>query len=216
MTLAPTLDLERELFASGVRSLASIDEVGRGAIAGPVTVGVVVITPSCGEPPEGVRDSKLLSPARRLALIEPIIAWVSAHAVASSTSGEVDELGIVGALRLAGVRALTELEAAGVAPDLVLLDGSHDWLTSDSLFDDPLGYRAPPVRTQVKGDLICASVAAASVLAKIDRDAHMTELDARFPAYGWSGNKGYGSPGHQQAIRELGVTDFHRVSWNIQ
>ena len=216
MTLAPTLDLERELFASGVRSLASIDEVGRGAIAGPVTVGVVVITPSCGEPPEGVRDSKLLSPARRLALIEPIIAWVSAHAVASATSGEVDELGIVGALRLAGVRALTELEAAGVAPDLVLLDGSHDWLTSDSLFDDPMGYRAPPVRTQVKGDLTCASVAAASVLAKVDRDAHMTELDARFPAYGWSGNKGYGSPGHQQAIRELGVTDFHRVSWNIQ
>lgn len=216
MTLAPTLDLERELFASGVHSLASIDEVGRGAIAGPVTVGVVVITPSCGEPPEGVRDSKLLSPARRLALIEPIIAWVSAHAVASATSGEVDELGIVGALRLAGVRALTELEATGVTPDLVLLDGSHDWLTSDSLFDDPLGYRAPPVRTQVKGDLTCASVAAASVLAKVDRDAYMTELDARFPAYGWSGNKGYGSAGHQQAIRELGVTDLHRVSWNIQ
>ena len=216
MTLAPTLDLERELFASGVRSLASIDEVGRGAIAGPVTVGVVVITPSCGEPPEGVRDSKLLSPARRLALVEPIIAWISAHAVASATSGEVDDLGIVGALRLAGVRALTELEAAGVTPDLVLLDGSHDWLTSDSLFDDPMGYRAPPVRTQVKGDLTCASVAAASVLAKVERDAHMTELDARFPAYGWSGNKGYGSPGHQQAIRELGVTDFHRVSWNIQ
>lgn len=216
MTLSPTLDLERELFASGVRSLASIDEVGRGAIAGPVTVGVVVITPSCGESPEGVRDSKLLSPARRLALIEPIIAWVTAHAVASATSGEVDDLGIVGALRLAGVRALTELKAIGVTPDLVLLDGSHDWLTSDSLFDDPMGYRAPPVRTQVKGDLTCSSVAAASVLAKVNRDAHMTELDSRFPAYGWSGNKGYGSAGHQQAIRELGVTEFHRVSWNIQ
>ena len=93
MTMSPTMDLERELFASGVRSLASIDEVGRGAIAGPVTVGVVVITPSCGEPPEGVRDSKLLSPARRLSLIEPIIAWVTAHAVASGTSEEVDELG---------------------------------------------------------------------------------------------------------------------------
>jgi ribonuclease HII len=216
MPANPTLDLERELFASGVRVLASIDEVGRGAIAGPVTVGVVVITPSCSEPPEGVRDSKLLSPARRLALIEPIIAWVTAHAVASATSGEVDEFGIVGALRLAGVRALSALESSGVTPDLVLLDGSHDWLTSDSLFDDPTGYRAPPVRTQVKGDLTCTSVAAASVLAKVDRDAQMTALDQRFPAYGWSGNKGYGAPGHQQAIREHGVTEVHRVSWNIQ
>jgi ribonuclease HII len=216
MSLAPTLDLEREIFASGVRSLASIDEVGRGAIAGPVTVGVVVITPSCGQPPEGVRDSKLLSPARRLALIEPIIAWASAHAVASATSGEVDELGIVGALRLAGVRALMTLESGGVTPDLVLLDGSHDWLSSDSLFDDPSSFQAPPVRTQVKGDLTCASVAAASVLAKVNRDAQMAALDERFPAYGWSGNKGYGAPGHQQAIRELGVTEFHRVSWNIQ
>lgn len=216
MPAAPTLDLERELFASGVRVLASIDEVGRGAIAGPVTVGVVVIMPMCGEPPEGVRDSKLLSPARRLALVEPIIAWVSAHAVASATSDEVDELGIVGALRLAGVRALTAINVAGVRPDLVLLDGSHDWLTSDSLFDDPTSFQAPPVRTQIKGDLTCASVAAASVLAKVNRDAQMMELDAKFPAYGWSGNKGYGSPGHQQAIRELGVTEFHRVSWNIQ
>ena len=216
MSLSPTLDLERELFASGVGVLASIDEVGRGAIAGPVTVGVVAVTVESGEPPVGIRDSKLLSPARRQALVEPIKEWVTAYAVASATSGEVDELGIVGALRLAGVRALTELASRGVIPDLVLLDGSHDWLTSDSLFDDPSGFRAPPVRTQVKGDLTCASVAAASVLAKVNRDAQMKELDSRFPAYGWSGNKGYGAPGHQQAIREQGVTEFHRVSWNIQ
>lgn len=216
MSLSPTLDLERELFASGVRVLASIDEVGRGAIAGPVTVGVVAVSVESGEPPVGIRDSKLLSPARRQALVEPIKSWVTAYAVASATSGEVDEFGIVGALRLAGVRALTELASRGFFPDLVLLDGSHDWLTSDSLFDDPSGFRAPPVRTQVKGDLTCISVAAASVLAKVDRDAQMTALDQRFPAYGWSGNKGYGSPGHQQAIREFGVTEFHRVSWNIQ
>ena len=108
------------------------------------------------------------------------------------------------------------LQLLGSDLDLVLLDGSHDWLTSDSLFDDPTGYRAPPVRTQVKGDLTCTSVAAASVLAKVDRDAQMTALDQRFPAYGWSGNKGYGAPGHQQAMREHGVTEFHRVSWNIQ
>lgn len=216
MPAEPTLDLERELFASGVQVLASIDEVGRGAIAGPVTVGVVVLPAGCGAPPSGIRDSKLLSPARRVALVEPIIAWVSAHAVASATSAEVDELGIIGALRLAGTRALAALDSSGFIPDLVLLDGSHDWLTSESLFDDPAGYRAPPVRTQVKGDLTCASVAAASVLAKVDRDAQMQELDVRFPAYGWSGNKGYGAPGHQEAIREHGVTEFHRVSWNIR
>jgi ribonuclease HII len=216
MTASPSLDLERELFASGARVLASIDEVGRGAIAGPVTVGVVVITEACGEPPAGVRDSKLLTPARRLALIEPIIAWSMDHAVESASNTEIDELGIIGALRLAGMRALIELDARGTSPDLVLLDGSHDWLSSDSLFDEPSGYRAPSVRTQVKGDLTCASVAAASVLAKVDRDEHLTRLDQRFPAYGWAGNKGYGSPGHQQAIRELGVTEFHRVSWNIQ
>jgi ribonuclease HII len=216
MSEAPTLDLERELFDSGVRVLASIDEVGRGAIAGPVTVGVVAISRQCGEPPSGIRDSKLLSPARRLALVDPISTWVSAHAVASASNAEIDSLGIVAALRLAGIRALQMLEMSGVCADVILLDGSHDWLTSGSLFDDPSGYRAPPVRTQVKGDLTCASVAAASVLAKVDRDAQMSVLDQQYPAYGWSGNKGYGSPGHQQAIRELGVTEFHRVSWNIQ
>jgi len=215
MAIAPTMDLECELFASGVRVLASIDEVGRGAIAGPVTVGVVAVTVACGEPPLGIRDSKLLSPARRLALVDPIHGWVTAHAVASASSAEVDGLGINGALRLAGIRALTSLEADGATVDLVLLDGSHDWLTSGSLFDDPSGYRSPPVRTQVKGDLTCASIAAASVLAKVDRDAQMTVLSERFPAYGWAGNKGYGSPGHQQAIRELGVTEAHRISWNI-
>jgi len=216
MTAPPTLDLERELFASGVRVLASIDEVGRGAIAGPVTVGVVVITEACGEPPAGVRDSKLLTPARRLALIDPIIEWSLDHAVASATNSEVDELGIIGALRLAGMRALIDVDSRGIFPDLVLLDGSHDWLSSNSLFDEPSGYRAPSVRTQIKGDLTCASVAAASVLAKVERDEVLMTLDQRFPDYGWAGNKGYGSPGHLQTIRELGVTEFHRVSWNIQ
>jgi len=216
MGAPPTLALERELLVDGVHYLASIDEVGRGAIAGPVTVGMVVITADCPEPPEGVRDSKLLSPARRQALVEPIGRWALAHAVASASSTEIDALGIIGALRLAGHRCLADVRSRGVHPDLVLLDGSHDWLTSDSLFDDPDEVRVPRVRTQVKGDLTCASVAAASVLAKVNRDAQMIGLDERFPAYGWSGNKGYASAGHQQAIREHGVTDVHRLSWNIQ
>jgi len=215
MTSVPTLDLEREIFASGVTVLASVDEVGRGAIAGPVTVGVIVIGAAQGEPPTGIRDSKLLTPLKRSALVEPIIAWATDHSVASASNHEIDEFGIVGALRLAGMRALTELAARHVKPDLVLLDGSHDWLSSDTLFDEVSDFSAPPVRTQVKGDLTCTSVAAASVLAKVDRDAQMRALHLRFPAYEWAGNKGYGSPGHQQAIREHGLTDAHRVSWNI-
>lgn len=215
MTVVPTLELERELLASGVTMLASVDEVGRGALAGPVTVGIIVIGATQGEPPSGIRDSKLLTPLRRRALVEPIIAWATDHAVASASNHEIDQLGIVGALRLAGTRALVALAGRGINPDLVLLDGSHDWLSNDTLFGEAFGFGTPPVRTQVKGDLTCASVAAASVLAKVDRDEQMRVLDARFPAYGWAGNKGYGSPGHQQAIRELGLTEAHRVSWNI-
>lgn len=211
----PTLELEHELIGSGTRVLASIDEVGRGAIAGPVTVGVVVMTAATGPSPSGVRDSKLLSPARRQALVEPIENWAIDHAVISSSSEDVDRLGIVGALRQAGVRALAELAGRGVHPDLVLLDGSHDWLSSADLFDEPTGAALPPVRTQVKGDLTCASVAAASVLAKVDRDRQMSLLHEQFPAYEWAGNKGYASAGHQQAIRDHGLTAFHRVSWNI-
>lgn len=210
---APTLRLERALLSERCSRLASIDEVGRGALAGPVTVGVVVIDATIDPAPQGIRDSKLLSPTQRERLVAPIERWVRSFAVGHASSAEIDERGIVAALRLAGRRALEEL--AGPVPDLVLLDGSHDWLTGadPDLFADP--WLPPPVVTQVKGDMSCASVAAASVLAKVERDRIMGDLDVRHPGYGWSSNKGYASAEHVAALGTLGVSPMHRVSWSL-
>lgn len=109
------------------------------------------------------------------------------------------------------------LVALAVQPDLVLLDGSHDWLTRPpvDLFADAAEFVAPPVTTRVKADLTCASVAAASVLAKTTRDALMVELAQDHPEYDWAANKGYASPAHQAALRSLGPCVQHRRSWNI-
>jgi len=217
---SPTLRLERELLRAGATLLASVDEVGRGALAGPVAVGVVVIDASTPSAPTGVRDSKLLSPEVRESLRPRIERWAIDSAVGSATPGEIDRWGLTAALRLAGERALADL---GVEPDLVLLDGSHDWLTrrasQGDLFDEAepeLPDRpSPRVVTRVKADLTCASVAAASVLAKVSRDAHMAHVDAQFPQYRWRDNKGYASPEHQDALRDHGPCDLHRRSWNL-
>ena len=123
------------------------------------------------------------------------------------------------ALRLAGRRALAELASRAVMPGGVLLDGSHDWLSApDDLFGDEDGPEDPfgialPVHMQVKADLSCAVVAAASVIAKVARDRLMSEADD--PGYGWASNKGYGSAAHARAIGRLGVSDFHRRSWKM-
>lgn len=205
--------------AAGCTRLAAMDEVGRGSLAGPVTVGVVVIDAHAPDAPEGVRDSKLLSPKRRETLIEPIREWALAGAVGHATNAEIDEHGIVPALRLAGLRALAQVSALGCAPDGVLLDGSHDWLSGSRDALDVEGSLdsvvVPRVRTLVKADMMCASVAAASVLAKVERDAVMAGLDEQCPLYGWAGNKGYASPGHIEGLREHGASPWHRISWSL-
>jgi ribonuclease HII len=199
----PTLDIENQLFARGHVTVAGIDEVGRGAIAGPVCVGVVVVTATCGDIPNGLTDSKLLSAKRREELCQPLTEWAHAASLGWASAAEIDEHGIVPALRLAAERALSSLSAL---PTAVVLDGSHDWLR-----------RATRVNVVVlpKADQRCASVSAASVLAKVRRDALMAELSAVHPEYGWSGNKGYGSASHREAIASLGPTEHHRVSWNL-
>lgn len=197
--------MERALFAGGVRSLAAVDEVGRGALAGPVTVGVVTVTAGLAEPPAGLRDSKLLSPVARERLVEPITTWVTGWAIGHAAPGEVDRFGIIGALRLAALRALAALPSP---VDAVLLDGNFDYLSAPSQFDTP-------VTTRVKGDRDCASVAAASVLAKVTRDALMAGLHEQFPQYGWAANKGYGTGVHGEAIRVHGPCEHHRRSWNL-
>ncbi len=212
----PSLRVERMLQREGYAVLVGMDEVGRGALAGPVTVGVCAIDTTCRSAPQGVRDSKLLAPAAREKLVPRIRRWSLAHAVGHASPAEIDDLGIMVALRLAGERALAQLD---LVPDLVLLDGNHDWLT-DPAREGLLGLVAPeppgpPVRTMVKADLRCSSVAAASVLAKVARDTIMVELAAEHDAYGWEHNKGYAAPEHQEALRAQGPCVHHRRSWRL-
>lgn len=213
---SPHLRVERRLLRSGAVIACGVDEVGRGSLSGPVSAGMVLVDEATGPQPDGLKDSKLLAPATRERLVPEIIAWASGWAVGHASPAEIDSLGLIGALRLAGHRALANLKTA---PDVVLLDGSHDWLSwppqQDLFAEDRTGPVVPPVRTLVKADLTCASVAAASVLAKVARDAIMVCLDEEFPAYGWRENKGYASPRHVDALRELGPCVHHRRSWNL-
>ena len=218
-TRRPSLRVERALQRDGHRVLAGMDEVGRGALAGPVTVGVVVIDDSCRSAPQGVKDSKLLAPHARERMVPRIERWSLAHAVGHASADEIDEVGIIAALRLAGQRALA---GAGFRPDLVILDGNHDWLTSPEdvgllAFAHEDAVETPPVTTMIKADLKCSSVAAASVLAKVTRDRLMVDLGAReaYAEFGWVENKGYAAPEHMDALRRLGPCDLHRRSWRL-
>lgn len=215
----PTLRHERALLGAGALLVAGMDEVGRGALAGPVSVGVVVVDAATRPCPSGVADSKLLSAARRDALLPGLRGWGVARAVGHASPEEIDARGIVGALRLAGTRALACVEAVCGPVDAVVLDGSHDWLTEpgpDLL--DVFGRAeavARAVHLRVKADQVCSSVAAASILAKCERDAHMVTLAGLHPEYGWAGNKGYGSADHVAALRRHGPSAQHRRSWNL-
>lgn len=213
----PSLRLERSLQRRGFPVLVGMDEVGRGALAGPVSVGVVAIDQGCRSAPQGVKDSKLLSHRSREAMVPRIRRWCLAWGVGHAWPQEIDAIGIMAALRLAGQRAIAQLP---LTPDLVILDGNHDWLTDPFragllALADPLAAPPVPVRTLIKADLSCSSVAAASVLAKVTRDAHMVALAPEHPAYQWADNKGYAAPEHLDALRALGPSVHHRRSWNI-
>ncbi len=204
----PTLEVEATLHAGGARYVIGCDEVGRGAIAGPVAVGLCVVDLGVGPMPSGLRDSKLLAEKRREELAPLAAAWALHSAVGLASAEEIDRIGIIAALGLAAKRALTILHEAGahVAQSVVLLDGSHNWLSP--VLSSPLR-----VQTQVKADRDCASVAAASVVAKVHRDRLMIDRHAATPGYGWASNKGYGSADHYAAIDSLGPSDIHRLTW---
>ncbi|MEO6825796.1 MAG: ribonuclease HII [Microbacteriaceae bacterium] len=208
MPVDPTMRLERSLYSGGVRYVIGCDEVGRGALAGPVAVGMTVVDARVGVFPTGLRDSKLLSESRREQLAPRCAAWVLHWAVGMSSAAEVDALGLTACLGLAGGRALAQLRQQGapVEASTVLLDGSFDWLS-------PAVPTAPKVLTRVKADRDCGSVAAASVIAKVYRDRLMISRDAATPGYGWAANKGYATAGHFAAIAARGATDFHRRTW---
>ncbi|WP_159718546.1 ribonuclease HII [Actinomyces marmotae] len=226
---------DRALEASLLRDhelVGGLDEVGRGALAGPVTVGLAVVSRSTADAfPEGLADSKMLSASRREALTAPCAAWLTDHAIAHASPAEIDALGIAAALRLAGRRALARVRERGHLPGVIILDGTANWLappTEDllSALDQPdqIALRSdygsaipdediPGVVMRVKADAGCAVVAAASVLAKVERDAIMSALPD--PGYGWASNKGYGSAAHQAGLAELGASEQHRRSWRL-
>lgn len=195
----PTLRLERRCWAAGERVVVGIDEVGRGAWAGPVTVAAVV-------PGDvhlrGVRDSKQLTRPERERAAAAVRAWARAVGVGHASHDECDAYGMTEALRLAAQRALAELSAHGFEPDRILLDGTHDYLG--------LGDR---VTTIVKGDTSVLSVAAASCVAKVTRDAIMRDEAEHFPPYGFESNVGYPAPVHRCALAAYGPSSIHRRSW---
>lgn len=203
----PTLDLEREWFAAGAPLVIGIDEVGRGAIAGPVAVGVHAVRAGTETFPEGLRDSKLISQKKREAIAAGIDDF-GVGAVGYSTALEIDAHGITAMLGAAARSALLALHEAGVdvTGAVILLDGSHDWLTP--------ALRSPlDVRTRVGADRDCASVSAASVRAKVARDALMLAAHEEHPHYAWDSNKGYGAKAHYAGIESHGLTELHRTSW---
>ncbi len=187
---------ERELRVAGYRRVAGIDEVGRGCLAGPVVAAAVVLP----ERPrlKGLRDSKVLPRARREALYELILDRAEAVGVGCVEVDTIDRINILQATRLAMRQAIERLP---LVPDHLLIDALR------------LPVVALPQRAIINGDAISASIAAASVVAKVTRDRICEEIDARYPAYGFRQNKGYGTPLHLHALNEAGPCEWHRRSF---
>jgi ribonuclease HII len=192
----PTLTQEKAAWADGHRVVVGLDEVGRGAWAGPLSIGAVVLPRD--RRVNGVRDSKQLTEARREELFDRIRSWCVASSVGHATHEECDRLGMSEAQRLAARRALDGL---GLEPDLVLIDGTWDFVG---------GGRT---RTIVRGDASCLSIAAASILAKVTRDRIMRAQADSFPGFDFDRNKGYPCPRHKLALKGYGPTSIHRRTW---
>ena len=199
--------VEGRCFAEGCRTVGGVDEVGRGAWAGPVSVGVAVVSAGSGRRlPRGVRDSKQLTLAEREALYEPLARACVSFGVGHASNEECDELGMTAAQRLAARRALEQLPAV---PDVLLVDGRFDFLTDRSAELADL----PPVRMLVRGDASSKAIASASVLAKVTRDRIMAGESEHYPWYGFERNRGYPAPLHKMALAAWGCTPLHRKSW---
>ncbi len=197
-SISPTLEVEAQFWAAGLRHVAGLDEAGRGAWAGPVYAGAVILPSTGGAPAAlaGVRDSKQLSPRQREAQFQAIAEMAVAVGVGRATAAEIDALGIVPATRLAMRRALA-----------ALLPPAHA-LVIDAL---PLPEVALPQRSFPFADALSLSVAAASIVAKVSRDRWMAEqAEIAFPGYGFAQHKGYGTPQHRVALDRLGVSALHR------
>lgn len=193
-----THEVEAAARLEGFASVAGVDEVGRGPLAGPMTLGVAILPEDFAEP---VVDSKLLSATQREQKAIAIRAGAVGWAVVHISPEYIDAHGLTASLTEAGRQAWEQL-AAEMKPDVVYLDGRHNYLRYEV-----------PVRMLVRGDQLCASIAAASILAKVERDTYMREQALVYPEYGFETHVGYGTPRHLAAIRKHGLTPLHRRSF---
>ena len=194
-----SLEIERKLILQGYRLIGGIDEVGRGCLAGPVAAGFVIFPPDVDDLLlSSVTDSKKLTARKREHLLKTIKSESICAEVGWASVAEIDDLGIVVATKLAMTRAM---EKSLIQPDYLLVDAVK-------LDECPVPYEAI-----VKGDVISRTIAAASIIAKVTRDFHMSNLDMKYPGYSFKKNKGYGTRDHMIAIKSKGPTDIHRVSF---
>ena len=189
-------ELERELARDGSAPVCGVDEAGRGPLAGPVCAAAVLLPMGLEIP--GLNDSKTLSEKKREALYDIIVQSAVSYGIAFATVEEIETLNILGATYLAMNRAIARLMPP---PALALIDGNR---SAGITF---------PNRCVVGGDGKCASIAAASILAKVTRDRYMLEMAQRYPAYGFERHKGYGTKQHYAALREHGPCEIHRLSF---
>ena len=187
---------ENEAFAGDVKLVCGVDEAGRGPLAGPVCAAAVMLPPGLAIP--GLNDSKKLTDKKRRELYDVIIREAVTYGVAFASETEIDEINILQATFLAMERAMQKLSPQ---PELALIDGNRA---------KDFGL---PVRTIIKGDSLSASIAAASILAKVTRDRLMEEYGAQYPQYGFAVHKGYGTRRHYEALREFGPCPIHRQTF---
>jgi len=196
VTPPPSLAVERALWDDGHQVVVGVDEVGRGAWAGPIMVGAAVLPRD--RRVYKVRDSKMLREVERERLFGRLATWCQTWSVGAASQEECDEVGMAEAQRRAARRAI---EGLGVTPDQVLVDGNWDFVG--------LGC----TKRIVKGDATCLSIATASVLAKVTRDRIMREESVHYPGYEFDSNKGYPCPRHKMALHAYGPTAIHRRTW---
>ncbi len=194
--VVPSLRVERGLWAAGHEVVVGVDEVGRGAWAGPISVGAAVLPQD--KRVYKVRDSKMLTEKQREQLFDRVASWCVAWAVGHASQVECDTMGMSLAQKLAAKRAIVGL---GLTPDKVLIDGNWDFVGTGN------------TQRLIKGDARCLSIAAASVLAKVTRDRIMREEAPNFPGYDFDLNKGYPCPRHKMALKAWGPTSIHRRTW---
>lgn len=196
MSRPPTLSVERSLWKAGEEIVVGVDEVGRGAWAGPIMVGAAVLPKQ--RRVYGVRDSKMLSESERERLFGRLTGWCEAWAVGAASQSECDEVGMAEAQRRAARRAI---ESLGVQPQRVLVDGNWDFV----------GFGC--TTRIIKGDATCLSISTASILAKVTRDRCMRAESDHYPGYEFDANKGYPCPRHKMALHAYGPTAIHRRTW---